>query len=180
MRPWRFVAVSLMVTGCVSIPLAPDQADRLKQAQRFADEVTTAYGVQRVNVMAYESLRRPFLSWGRHLGISKADLSRDDAREAIVGALTFATLGYMPFSPTAEAYRKQYVYDSNRRFVEIYVRFLGRTTPQAVEAYTARWLEWDEELRRKPPPVPLIISPCDQLRDVWTHFAMTNPMPACN
>jgi hypothetical protein len=182
MTKWLLVVLPLLAAACATIPLTPEQSARLKEAQRFADEVTNAYGVQPVRLLVYKGpLPQPWLSWGRYLAIGATELSRDDIdmREKIVGPLAFATLGYLPDSPTAEAHRRQYVFDANRRSVEIHVRFLGRTTRQAVEDHAAGIVRWNEELRRKPPSIPLTIPPCEQLRDVWSHFAMTDPMPTC-
>jgi hypothetical protein len=52
--------------------------------------------------------------------------------------LAVATLDYIPDSPTAAPYRRQWAFDLNRRAVEISVKFLGATTRQAVEANAAR------------------------------------------
>jgi hypothetical protein len=181
MTKWFLVVLSALVAACTTIPLTPNQSAGLKEAQRFADEVTSAYGADRVNVMLYTSDRsiEPSLSWGRHLSISPIDLDRVDLRETMVPALAAATLyDYTPLAPTAAAHRRQWAYDLNRRVVEISVRFLGIPTPQAVETRAAVLVRLDQRWRGQLPQFE--VTPCDQLRDLWSHFAMIEPMPACD
>ncbi len=183
MRKWpRFLVVLfVLVTACRTIPMTPEQSAGLKEAQRFADEVTDTYRAQRVNILPYKGRRfEPTINWGRHLSVAATDLDRGDVRERIVFPLAWATLGYMPDSPTAVEYRRQYMFDLNRRAVEISVRFLGITTRQAVEINAVRIVTLNEDFRRRGFQRPALeVTPCEELRDLWSHFAMTEPMPGC-
>lgn len=91
------------VTACRTITLTPEQSAGLKEAQRFADEVTNAYRVQRVNILVYEGGSfEPSISWGRYIRIAATDLDRGNVREKIVTPVAVATLDWPPDSPTAE------------------------------------------------------------------------------
>jgi hypothetical protein len=160
------------------MPTTPEQSAGLKEAQRFVDEVTDAYRAQCVKILVYEGRSfEPTINWGRYLSIGATDLARGDVRERIVLPLAWATLGYMPDSPTAAPYRRQWVYDFNRRAVEISVRFLGVTTRQAVETNAARIIKANENVRRRGLQIPQFeVTPCEHL---WSHFALPDPAPAC-
>jgi hypothetical protein len=107
-------------------------------------------------------------------------LDRADIRERIVIPLVWATLGYMPDAPSAALYRRQWRYDFNRRAVEISVRFLGIETRQAVESNTARILRLNEALLRQDVQKSRFeVTPCDQIRDLWSYFAIADSLPAC-
>jgi hypothetical protein len=175
----------LLLAACKTIALTPEQSAGLKEAQRFADEVTGAYGVQGVKILVYKGDSfEPNMNWGRYISVAAGDLGRGDIREKIVPPLAFATIGYMPDAPTAAAHRRQWVYDRNRRAVEISVRFLGIATRQAVESNAARIVKLNDDLRRRGHQLPTTarfeVTPCDQLQDLWSHFAMTEPVPACD
>ena len=165
----------------MTIALTPPQSAGLKEAQRFADEVTNAYRAQNVKILAYEGRSfEPTINWGRYISVPATDLDRDHIRETIVLPLAVATLDYIPDSPTAAPYRRQWVFDRNRRAVEISVRFLGITTRQAVETNTARIIKLNEDLRRRGVQLPRFeVTPCDQLHDLWSHFAIPDPPPTC-
>ena len=165
----------------MTIALTPPQSAGLKEAQRFADEVTNAYRAQNVKILAYEGRSfEPTINWGRYISVPATDLDRDHIRETIVLPLAVATLDYIPDSPTAAPYRRQWVFDRNRRAVEISVRFLGITTRQAVETNTARIVKLNEDLRRRGVQLPRFeVTPCDQLHDLWSHFAILDPPPTC-
>lgn len=55
------VVAALLFSGCVS--LTPEQSAGLKEAQRFADEVTSAYGVHRVKVIGDSPWERGYASF---------------------------------------------------------------------------------------------------------------------
>jgi hypothetical protein len=95
----------LAAAACATIPLTPEQSAGLKDAQRFADEVTTAYRVTAVKVIAYEGSIRPGISWGRYLSVGTPDLAGSDVREKIALPLAGATLDYIPSSRTAVTHR---------------------------------------------------------------------------
>jgi len=168
----------LLLAACRTTSLTPEQSAGLKEAEQFADEVTAAYGVQGVKILVYEGASfEPYMNWGRYISIAAVDLARGSIRDKIVPPLAFATIGYMPDARTAAAYRRQWIYDRNRRAVEISVKFLGVAKRQAVETNAARIVKLNEDLRRRGVRLP---TPCDQLQDLWSHFAMTDPVPACD
>lgn len=141
-----------------------------------------AYRVRRISIMVYESRGfTPFLSWGRYLSIAATDLDRGDVREKIVTPVAVATLDPPPDSPTAVEYRRQYVFDLNRRAVEICVRFLGVTTRQAVDVYATLFVQLNAGVRRRVHQEYFLreVPPCDQLHDLWSHFAIPDPPPTC-
>jgi len=172
-------ALSVLLVSCTAISLTPERSAALKETQRFADEVTKVYDVRPVKIRVYEGRFSPQLTWGRYLTLSAADLDRGNARESIVIPLAAATLDYMPNSPTAVPYRRQWVFDFNRRAVEISVRFLAIPTRQAVQTHATRLVNLNDEFRRKGVRLGDEVTPCEQLHDLWSHFAMTDPIPQC-
>jgi hypothetical protein len=165
----------------MTIPLTPAQSAGLKEAQRFADEVTNAYRAQNVKILVYEGRSfEPTINWGRHISVAATDLDRGNIRGKIVLPLAVATVEYIPESPTAAPYRRQWVFDRHRRAVEISVKFLGITTRQAVETNAARIVKLNEDLRRRGVQLPRFeVTPRDQLHDLWSHFAIPDPPPTC-
>jgi hypothetical protein len=141
--------LAMLSVGCATAALTPVQSGGLKEAQRFADEVTDAYHAQPVKVRALQGRSfDPTISWGRHLSIAAVDLDRSDLFEKMTLPLAWATLGYIPDSPTAAAYRREYLFDLNRRAVELSVKYLGITTRHAVETNADRLLTLNERLRK--------------------------------
>ena len=73
--------------------------------------------------------------------------------------------------------------EATRRGVEIMVKFLGMSTRQAVDRYAAVFVAQGrgpsaEDSLRMLQGFP-VVRPCDQLRDLWSSFAIPDPVPAC-
>ena len=176
------VLLAVFSMGCATAALSPVQSQALKEAQRFADQVTEDYHVQgvRVRVLQGTTSFDPDINWGRHLSIAAVDLGRRDLFEKMTLPLAWATVGYIPDSPTAAPYRRQYLYDLNRRAVELSVKYLGITTRAAVETNAQRIVKENDAFRKRGRQLgPYEVTPCEQLADLWSHFAIADPPPAC-
>jgi hypothetical protein len=193
MRRWiPLVVMPIVLAGCAS--LTPEQSARLNEANQFADEVTTAYGARRVQVVVNTSDLGYTGYWPDHdwIALQPTDLD-GSARLQLVDYLAMATI----LTPSASNRRLtweevqpwRWRYEVNRRGVEIIVKFLGMSTRQAVDLYAATFIAL---VQSNGPQAPLHLgpetgrrsgppwwSPCDQLRDLWSHFAITDPAPAC-
>ena len=182
--------VLLPLTSCTT--LTPTQSAGLNEAQEFADEVTKAYGVPRVKVIVDDRGMDGYTEyWERNdwITIRRTDLDRGNARLAILNSLAAATLPPHPArSKTAD--ERWLRFERNRRGVEIMVRFLGATTRQAVHHYAASLVKQNDVGPRGIDPSYGLgnwyaamrfwsVPPCDQLHDLWSHFAMREPAPPC-
>lgn len=191
MRRWiPLVVLPIVFAGCAS--LTPQQTARLHEAQQFADTVTTGYGVPPVKVRVDdpgEVGRTVYSPSTRSLTIPSAVLDRADVRPTLVNALAGATLGNSPQSTFVDVKEQQeWRYKTNRRSVEIMTKFLDMSVRQAVNYYAEIFIA-----AGKRPPAYVsredpnwftnekfrAVSPCDQLRDLWSHFAIVDPVPAC-
>jgi hypothetical protein len=162
----------------------------MKNGQRFADEVTAAYGSPRVEVVVNRNNLLYNGYWPNHgwISLQPTDMS-GDPRLKLVPYLSMATnrtptpLGG---SISVEEVRP-WQYEVNRRGVDIMVKFMNMSTRQALDTYatylvamsrgSATWLlPRTRDVQAFGPPVT---PPCDQLRDLWTHFEKTAPMPEC-
>lgn len=136
MRPWMAVPLLLVLTftGCATLTSA--QSAGLQEAQKLADEVTAAYGVEHVKVIpdrnTYEGISA---YWARDRWITMhpsvlADQSR--LRQRMASLLATATLGHETFSGsgTQVPRLRQERFERNWRAVEIMVKFLHMTTPK--------------------------------------------------
>jgi hypothetical protein len=174
--------VALSLGACAS--LTPQQSDRMKEAQEIANETTKLYGVPHVSVFSYERMSANSAAGyaGRQGWILLSRAALDDTTFAPVLAheLGHATLSHddpivlRVARPTPADYRKaqqQRELDANARAVEIMVRVMGKTEPEAL-LMLASYLA-DANTSRGGLAVGLPaghMHPCDQLRDLATRF----------
>jgi len=79
---------------------------------------------------------------------------------------------------------------ANRQGVKIVVRFLGLTERQAVDRLAALLAAHNESLRESARRAGLkdwrlawptrYLHPCEQLRQLWTSYALPDPQPMCD
>jgi hypothetical protein len=180
--------MAVVLTACAT--LTPAQSVGLSKAQQLADEVTTYYGVARVKVIADRDHLGGYWRRSAWITVHPDTLIRDDALVSIAPGIAMATLD---FDVGRAAPEQRFAV--NRRGVDIMVQFLGLTVSEAVNHY-AMWFT-QTKIRANAVPVPtryhlthdqrnfsalrayLALPPCEQLRDLWLHFAMTEPMPPC-
>lgn len=204
MRTWIAVLpLGLVVfTACTS--LTPAQSAGLREAQRLADEVTTAYSVDRVPVIPDLNTYPGYAAYSPRnnwITLHPGVLAEEGLPWLMASMLATATLGHQTFNGSGNELprlRKER-FERNRRAVEIMVKFLHMTTREAVERSAARFVEQNKRYgsllaaRRTPTglmlsgdqrffgslPGYLLVPPCDQLHELWSHYAIQDPPPAC-
>jgi hypothetical protein len=173
MTKWMLVLIPCLAAACATTPLTPEQSADLEKVRRFADEVTEAYGVPRVQLKVYERVDDPFFHGGRTLGIGANYLGHGDVRRQIVVPLAVATLDPFSGAPTG---RRHYLFDFCVRAVEIYVRFLGVPPREAVD-WAGGIVGQLVHAQRLPRDYFGDVHPCDLRRYLWTYLRMAEPMP---
>jgi hypothetical protein len=183
----------LLCAGCAT--LTPAQSAGLAEAQQLADEVTAAYGVGRGQVLTgNRSVYDEHSGW---ITLDRAILATDDgaATEQRLVALTVllghATLGHraltrLPTEPERRIVQQQRR-AANRRGVEIMARFRHLSERAAVVQYAAHFIALNQMYPPKLDETWPIgyrlnlfpVHPCEQLRGLWSHFAMPDPPPPC-
>jgi hypothetical protein len=165
------VVLPIVLAGCVS--LTPEQSAQLKEAQQFADEVTTAYGAPRVKVIVTKNQLDGYAAyWPRSdwIAITPTALDRGNVRLNIVGVLAMATIRPLATSRPSSKEEREWRSEATRRGVEIMVKFLGMSTRQAVDRYARLFVAQGrgpsaEDSLRMLQGFP-VVPPCDQLRDL--------------
>jgi hypothetical protein len=172
----------IVLAGCVT--LTPEQSVQLKEAQQFADEVTTAYGAPRVKVIVTKNQLDGYAAyWPRSdwIAITPTALDRGNVRLNIAGSVMATVRAPLSSRPTLEEVRR-WRYEANRRGIEIMVGFLNMSTRQAIDTYAAIFVaegrgsivDFAQSLEGRP-----VVPPCDQLRDLWSYFVVVDPVSAC-
>jgi hypothetical protein len=174
-----FMVFSL--AGCVT--MKPEDAAALKEAQRFVDEVTAAYGVGHVRVTTQGS------ETGYHgaadvIALRAPYLGRDDQRVVLAAVLGAPTLKLREATAAN-------VLAAHRQGVRIMVRFLGMTEREAIDRVAALLVEYREALRYGERTFATKdwrvvwhnrqhLHPCEQLQAFWASYALADPAPSCD
>ncbi len=183
LRAFAQSALVLLLGACAS--LTPQQAGRLKEAQDIANETTRLYAVPHVSVFLYEDLGPN--TAGGYAGRQGWILPRRSALEdwtfmpVLAHELGHATLRHeqqvaMPRDqpPTMAAYRRalqQRELDANARAVEIMVRVLKKSEPEAVMTIASYLAGANTSRGGRAIGIPQNhMHPCDQLQDLTVRF----------
>src|SRR4030095_11853594 len=113
--------------------------------------------------------------------ISPAALN-GDARAAIVDGLALATTQPVAFEPcrVPPCGERRWRAKATQRGVEIMVKYLNMSTREAVDRYAASFVARSTRPSVAGHNMPRgIVSPCYQLDDLWFHFEISDPKPAC-
>jgi len=172
---------------------SPQQAAGLAEAQGFADEVTTTYRVYRVKIIVGGSSMGGWFTYypqSGWIGVGLQDLEKSNVRLGLVMPLAWATLNFP--TPTQRLWKDdpQQRFAVNHRAVEIGARFLGMAERHMIDrlggslvaqskVYAANRIQ---AAKGHDPDVSArfySVHPCDQLHDLWIHFAVADPEPAC-
>ena len=164
--------LALSVGACAG--LTQEQSDRLQEAQKIANETTKLYGVPHVSVFNYERFSAGGGYAAREGWILLPRSALDDTTFAPVLAheLGHATLGHS--YDVAADYQKapqQRELDANARAVDIMVRVMKKTEPEAV-MLLASYLA-DANTSRGGRAIGLgrdHMHPCDELKDLAIRF----------
>ena len=208
MKPtWAaFLALAVSLAGCSAafVPLTADEAGGLKEAQRIADEATRAYGVPRVRVYATGSpgsgrAAGTYSYRSDWIFLRPSALTGNAFYVVLSHELGHATLSHRPvelgvapaqlledlrsgreikISPQARAAITAMENAANHRGVEILMRFARHTEREALDRYSAYFIQAHDSREGKNIMMPAgHAMPCDQLRTLWTSFG--HPPPAC-
>ena len=170
-----------MLAGCATV--TPKQVNALKDAQRFVDEVTSAYGVGHVRV-TQEGSETGYHGGAGVITFRPPYLGRDDQRVVLAVALGAATLKLREATP-------ENVLAANRQGVSIMVRFLGMTEREAIDRLANLLLEYREALRLSERLASTRdwrvvwygrphLHPCEQLRALWASYSLADQQPPCD
>jgi hypothetical protein len=197
------VLVQLLSTGCATT--TPAQSAGLQEVPAFADLVTVAYGTARVRAVVDRNREPGTESYDHHahwISLPPSLLERQDRLVILAPVLAAATLGHR-FPPGSTEAARQQRFSAYRRAVEILVKFRAMNTRQAVEEYTHILLARNKAYAAQVAALPglatvrpvsratrsgefwayftesLTVSPCDQLRDLWSYFMAPDAPPAC-
>jgi hypothetical protein len=187
MRKSFLVVLSLLVVGCAS--LTPQQSSTLREAQRLANEVTSAYGVEQVRVIAGDYLDSWYSRQHGWIGVEARILTTDELNVILPFFLGRATLRHRD-PPYERKHMEQDTLAANWRAIEIMVRFLGMSEREAVGRFGGYFIgindrllahvEFAKEYGRLDPVLRVgHPHPCEQLKDLWSHFAISDPQPTC-
>lgn len=206
-RAWAAAwALTGILTGCSAalVPLTTDEAAGLKDAQRIADEATRAYGVPRVRVYATGSpgLGRAAGTYSYRtdwIFLSPRSLTGNAFFVVLSHELGHATLSHRPvelglvpgqtlqdlragreikISPKARAAITEMEHAANHRRIEILIRFARHTEREALDRYSAYFIQANQSREGKNVMMPVgHPMACDQLRALWTSFK--RDAPAC-
>ncbi|HKQ59862.1 MAG TPA: hypothetical protein VJS92_01180 [Candidatus Polarisedimenticolaceae bacterium] len=166
--------------------MTQQQSDRLKEAQDIANETTKFYGVPRVSVFRYESLS-PEVAGGyaahqRWILLRQSTLDDTAFLPVLTHELGHVTLGHEydvvvgggGRTPTMAAYwraRQQRELDANARAIEIMVRVLNKTEPEAVTLIANYLVAANTARDGRAIALPRAhLHPCDQLMDLVIRF----------
>jgi hypothetical protein len=130
------IALAVLV-GCTT--LTPQQSAALKEAQRFADEVTDGYRVGRLRVIVGGS-EAGYYGNADVISIGPPFLGRHDQRVVMAVILGAPTLKLRDTTPGN-------LLAANRQGVKIMIRFLGMTNRQAIDRLAALFVADNESHR---------------------------------
>src|SRR5258705_3056435 len=191
------LAVSLAGCSAAFVPLTTDEAAGLEEAQRIADAATRAYGVPRVRVYAAGSpgSGRAAGTYSYHsdwIFLRPSSLTGNAFFVVLSHELGHATLTHRPvelglvpgqtpedlrsgreikISPKARAAISAMEDAANHRGVEILVRFARHTEREALDRYSAYFIQAHDSREGKNIMMPVgHAMPCEQLRTLWTSF----------
>ena len=165
--------------------MTQQQSDRLKEAQDIANQATKLYGVPRVSVLSYELSPNLAGGYAPHQGwilLRRSTLDDRAFLPVLTHELGHVTLGHeydvvvgsggqQATMATYWRARQQRELDANARAVEIMVRVLNKTEPEAV-TLIANYLVAANTARdgRATGLPPAHLHPCDQLMDLVIRF----------
>ena len=176
--------VVLSLGACAG--LTSQQSERLSEAQEIANETTKLYGVPHVSVFNYDRLSpNAAAGYAGHQGwilLSRSALDDTTFAPVLAHELGHATLGHdydvVPNAGgqrlTMADYRKareQRELDANARAVEIMVRVMKKTEPEAVLMLASYFVDANSSRGGLAVGLPAgHMHPCDQLRDLAIRF----------
>jgi hypothetical protein len=179
--------LALSVAGCAGLGLTEQQSGRLKEAQDIADRTTKLYGMPGVTVFVNEGLS-PNASAGyapshRWILLRRSTLEDSSFIPVLAHELGHVTLGHSqtvdrgvdgrPLKTMADYRRalQQRELDANARGVEIMVRVMKKTEPDAVMAVASFLVGANASREGRAVGLPQAhMHPCDQLMDLVIRF----------
>ena len=184
--PLAFVGLGVLVLSLGACAgLTQQQSDRLKEAQDIANETTTLYGVPHVSIFNTEGLSQsaaasyaPRHGW---ILLRRSTLEDTSFVPVLAHELGHATLGHDENivvgggrPATAAAYRRaiqQRELDANARGIEIMVRVMKKTEPEAVMTMASFLAGANTSREGRAIGLPQgHMHPCDQLMDLVIRF----------
>ncbi|HKZ04583.1 MAG TPA: hypothetical protein VJU81_03860 [Methylomirabilota bacterium] len=150
MAPPRLIAAALAVTalaGCVS--LTPAERESAEEAQRFLDETSRAYGVQRVTLMLGSAGRgdAATIRAGGLITLNEKFLGDRDVRDKVLAhEMAHLILGHMDRPPESRDARERREIEADVQAVEILRRVRGMTEARAFALVTAYALALKKDL----------------------------------
>ena len=166
--------------------LTPQQSDRLKEAQDIANETTKLYGVPHVSVFSNERLSPSAAAgYAPHQGwilLRRSTLDDTTFVPVMAHELGHVTLGHdydvvlrgggqRPTMADYQKARQRRELDANARAVEIMVRVLKKTEPEAVTMLANYLASANTSRGGRAIGLPQgHLHPCDQLQDLAIRF----------
>jgi len=138
MLAWTPVVLLLLLTGCTT--LTPAQQESVEAAQRFLDQTSKAYGVQRVTLMLGSAGRgeAATIRAGGLVTMGYEYLTYPDVRDTILAhEMAHLILGHLNRHANSYDENQQREIDADIEAVEILQRVRGMTEPRAFSLVAA-------------------------------------------